>query len=38
MNQGEGLNNTAGAATGGLPEKVFYANGFGVVQFAIQTR
>ena len=38
MNQGKGLNNNAGAATGGLPEKVFYANGFGVVQFAIQTR
>ena len=38
MNQGVGLNNNAGVATGGLPEKVFYANGFGVVQFAIQTR
>ena len=38
MNQGSGLNNVAGSSTGGLPEKVFYANGFGVVQFAIQTR
>lgn len=38
MNQGVGLNNVAGSSTGGLPEKVFYANGFGVIQFAIQTR
>lgn len=38
VNTGTGLNNVAGSATGGLPEKVFYANGFGVIQFAIQTR
>lgn len=38
VNTGTGLNNVAGRATGGLPEKVFYANGFGVIQFAIQTR